>query len=133
MDKIYGVGIRGTGQVAVEHVAALKANPYTRVVAVCGRREESAQEFVRQYAPEAKVYTDYEAMLADPEVEIVSECMPNYLHAAEGTAALLAGKHLILEKPAGITQEETDRLFAAAQQARRKRWSLCPPLAPVDP
>ena len=84
MEKIYGVGIRGTGQVAVEHVAALKANPYTRVVAVCGRRKESAEQFVRQYAPEAKVYQHYEDLLADPEVEIVSECMPNYLHAAGG-------------------------------------------------
>ncbi len=120
MEKIYGVGIRGTGQVAVEHVAALKANPYTRVVAVCGRRKESAEQFVRQYAPEAKVYQHYEDLLADPEVEIVSECMPNYLHAAEGAAALQAGKHLILEKPAGITQEEADRLYAAAQQSKKK-------------
>lgn len=120
MDKIYGVGIRGTGQVAVEHVAAIEANPYTRVVAVCGRKEESSREFVRKYAPGAKVHKNYQELLADPDVEIVSECMPNYLHGPEGVAALEAGKHLILEKPAGITQEETDRLFEAAQDSDKK-------------
>jgi UDP-N-acetylglucosamine 3-dehydrogenase len=115
--KIYGVGIRGAGQVAIQHVAAIAANPYTRVVAVCSRKLESGAEFARLYAPGAKVYEHYEDMLADPNIDIVSECMPNYLHASEGIAALAAGKHLILEKPAGITQEESDRLFEAAQKS----------------
>ncbi len=118
--KLYGVGIRGAGQVAVEHAAAVEANPYTYVAAVCSRRLESGAEFARRYAPGAMVYEHYQDMLADPRVEIVSECMPNYLHASEGIAALAAGKHLILEKPAGITQEECDQLYTAAQNSGRK-------------
>lgn len=118
--KMVGVGIRGAGQVAVQHVLAIDANPYTYVAAVCSRRLESSQEFVRKNAPGAKVYEHYEDMLADPNVAIVSQCMPNYLHACEGIAALEAGKHLILEKPAGITQEESDRLFEMAQKTDRK-------------
>lgn len=119
-EKIYGVGLRGTGQVAVQHAAAIEANPYTYVAAVCGRKLESSDAFARQYAPGAKVYEHYEDMLADPKIEIVSECMPNYLHASDGIAALAAGKHMILEKPAGITQEECDQLFEAAQKSDRK-------------
>ncbi len=87
-----------------------------------------------KYAPAAKVYEHYEDMLADPKVEIVSECMPNYLHASEGIAALAAGKHLILEKPAGITQEESDQLFEAAQKdGPQNGGQLCNALASHGP
>ena len=88
-----GVGMRGTGQVAVEHVHAYESNPHTYIAAVCGRSRESAEAFAARYAPEAKVYDRYEDMLDDPRVEIVSECMPNYLHApAAGRQACVAGK-----------------------------------------
>lgn len=115
-----GVGMRGTGQVAVEHVRAFDSNPHTYIAAVCGRSEESANVFVTRYAPGAKVYRHYQEMLNDPQIEIVSECMPNYLHAPEAILALQAGKHVLLEKPAGITSEEVDTLFDAARQAKGK-------------
>ena len=117
---MYGVGIRGAGQVAVQHAAAIAANPFTYVAAVCSRRLDSSEDFIRKYAPGAKAYQHYEDMLADPAVAIISECMPNYLHASEGIAALDAGKHLILEKPAGITAAESEQLFTAARQSDRK-------------
>lgn len=120
MTKIYGVGIRGTGQVAREHIAAIKANPHTRVVAVCGRDEDRTRTFVEKHSSGAKIYTDYAKFLEDQTVDIVSECMPNYLHGPEGVAALEADKHLILEKPCGISQEETNRLFQAAQKSNKK-------------
>ena len=115
-----GVGLRGTGQVAVQHVRAVEANPHTAVVAVCGRNIEHSRQFAAQYAPQAKVYANYEDMLADPSVDIVSECMPNYLHAEEGCLALRAGKHVMLEKPAGITEQETEDLFCAAESSKQK-------------
>ena len=119
-DKIYGVGIRGAGQVAVQHAQAIEANPYTYIAAVCSRRLESSQEFIQKYAPTAKVYEHYEDMLGDPNVDIVSECMPNYLHATEAILALEARKHLILEKPVGITQDEADQLYNAAVKGNSK-------------
>ncbi len=120
MKQLLGVGIRGTGQVAIEHVKAIDQNPYTEVVAICGRNFENAKRFAAHYAPKAKVYQEYESMLGDSKVDIVSECMPNYLHAKEAILALEADKHVILEKPAGITAEETEALRAAAQQSDRK-------------
>lgn len=119
-EKIFGVGIRGTGQVAIEHVKAIEANPYTKVVAVCGRSYENAQAFASMHAPQAVVYKEYEAMLDDTRVDIVSECMPNYLHAREAILALKADKHVILEKPAGITGEETEALHDAALHSKKK-------------
>ena len=115
-----GVGIRGTGQVAVQHADAIQANPETYIAAVCGRSFESAKKFTEKYAPQAKVYANYEDMLADKAVDIVSECMPNYLHAAEAVQALEAGKHLILEKPAGINPGETRALEEAARKTDKK-------------
>ncbi len=115
-----GVGLRGTGQVAVQHAEAFGLNPHTRVTAVCGRSLESAQRFAERCAPYAKVYARFDDLLEDKQVDIVSECMPNYLHAREAIAALDAGKHLLLEKPAGITFEEVDALHSAAKRSRAK-------------
>jgi predicted dehydrogenase len=117
--KKLGVGLRGTGQVAVQHVAAFSRNEHTYIAAVCGRDYERAKQFAARYAPDAVVYRHYEEMLLSSEVDIVSECMPNYLHAPEGIAALQAGKHLLLEKPAGITPEEVDALYRTAVKSDR--------------
>ena len=110
----FGVGIRGTGQVARQHAEAIQANPHVYIAAVCGRDPEHARAFARSAAPQARIYNAYADMLADPDVDVIVECMPNYLHAEESLLALQAKKHLVLEKPVGITQEETDALFAAA-------------------
>ncbi len=109
-----GVGIRGTGQVAIQHIAAINKNPHTYVKGICGRDIEKAKAFASQYAPQATVFTHYHDMLDNQDVKIVSECMPNYLHAKDGLDALKAHKHLILEKPAGITQQESDELSCLA-------------------
>lgn len=110
-----GVGLRGTGQVAVQHIEAIRNNPYFYIAAICGRKQEKAEALARQYAPQAKVYDHYEDMLNDQQVKVVVECMPNYLHSKEGVLALQAGKHLLLEKPAGTTPEEVDALYQAAK------------------
>ena len=113
----YGVGIRGAGQVACRHAEAIAANPRLYLAAVSSRSRESAEKLARTCAPEPKVYDNYEDMLNDPAVDIVSECMPNHLHAREAVLALDAGKHLILEKPAALDREELAALRAAARKA----------------
>ena len=118
--KLLGVGIRGAGQVAIQHAAAIERNPHLRPAAVCSRTLESAQLFAERYAPGAKVYQEYQAMLDDRDVDIVSICMPNYLHAPEAILALRAGKHLILEKPPAITHGEIELLREAALRAGLK-------------
>lgn len=115
--KRLGVGIRGAGQVAYEHAKAIGNNPNLYFEAVCSRSEESAQRLAARYNPEAKVYRHYEDMIADAAVDIVSICMPNYLHAREAILAYEANKHLILEKPAVIDYEELQALRAAAAKA----------------
>ena len=105
---------------ARQHLEAIKANPRLRLAAVSSRSRESAESLAAAASPAAKVYNRYEDMLADPAVDIVSECMPNFLHARESILALAAGKHLILEKPAAINYEELAELRAAARKATGK-------------
>ena len=118
-DKL-GVGIRGAGQVAVEHAKAIQNNPHLRLAAVCSRTEERAAKLARDFGPAAKVYKQYEDLLDDESVDIVSICMPNYLHAREAIQALVAKKHLILEKPAAINREELAALRQAAGKAETR-------------
>ena len=121
--ELLGVGIRGAGQVAYEHARAINNNPNLYIAAVCSRTEERARKLAEECEPcepRAKVYKHYEEMLSDQNVDIVSICMPNFLHAVEAIQALKAEKHLILEKPAAITYEELDNLRSAAKKAKTR-------------
>lgn len=116
-DRIYGVGIVGMGWVSTEHARAFNRNPHTRVVALCGRTLESATRRRDELGLDARCYDDYAAMLADPAVDIVVICTPNYLHVEQGVQAARAGKHLFIEKPAATTREGLYRLRDAIAQA----------------
>jgi predicted dehydrogenase len=63
------------------------------------------------------VSTDYEAVLADPEVDVVDLCVPGHLHADMAVAALEAGKHVLVEKPLANTVAEAERMAEAAAAA----------------
>jgi predicted dehydrogenase len=124
-DTVLGVGIRGAGQVAGQHLAAILANPSLRLAAVSSRTRDKAEKLASEWKAAGKgrpirVYDHYEAMLDDADVDIVSECMPNYLHAREAMLALKAGKHLILEKPAAIEERELEDLRSIAAKSDRK-------------
>jgi predicted dehydrogenase len=120
------VGIRGAGQVANQHAAAILANPRLRLAAVSSRSRLSSERLASEWESAGKggdpirIYDRYEELLNDQTVDIVSECMPNYLHASEAIMAFNAGKHVILEKPAGITREELQTLRDAARRSDRK-------------
>ena len=114
-----GVGLIGPGWVASEHIRAFNKNPHTRMVAVCSRDLSRAQGAIDEFDLDAKPYTDYEKMLADPDVDIVSICTPNFAHAEQGALAAEANKHLVIEKPIAISVEQLDRLVTAVKKGRR--------------
>jgi len=98
-----GIGIVGIGWVAGEHIKAYKNNPHCRVVALCSHDRENAARAAQLHdLPEARIYTDYEAMLRDPDVDVVSICSMNHLHVPQSIAAAEAGKHMLVEKPMAI-------------------------------
>ena len=112
-----GVGLIGPGWVANEHIRAFNNNPHTRMVAVCSRDLGRAQGAIDEFDLDAKPYTDYEQMLADSNVDIVSICTPNFAHAEQGALAAEANKHLVIEKPIAISAEQLERLVKAVKKA----------------
>lgn len=117
MSETLGAAINACGWVAYEHARAYLRNPHTRIVGVTSRTRSSAEALVAELGLDCRIYPDYDALLADDEVDIVSVTTPNFLHARDAIAAAQAGKHICLEKPAGINEEELDELGAAVAAA----------------
>jgi predicted dehydrogenase len=116
--KTYGVLVHGAGWVSSQHLAAFSQNPHTRVVAISSRSIQSARTRAAEAGlKEAACHDDFTKALADPEVQIVSICTPQHLHCRNVIEAARAGKHLIIEKPAGISLKELASMRAAIRAA----------------
>lgn len=116
--KMLGVLIHGAGWVSGQHLAAFQHNPATRVVAVSSRSLASA----RRRGAEAGLgpsacYDDLHRALRHPGVDIVVICTPQHVHCENVIAAARAGKHLLIEKPAGISLAELRRMRDAVRKA----------------
>jgi scyllo-inositol 2-dehydrogenase (NADP+) len=114
------VGIIGLGRsgwsIHAEAIRAMKPGTF-RVVAVT----DAIPERLTQSAAElgCRKHNTIEALLDDPEVELVIVSTFNYLHAAHAIQALRAGKHVLCEKPFGLTVADVDGMMAAAKAAGR--------------
>lgn len=109
------IGILGTGSIARTMAAEFAKVPAFRCEAVCSRQQATGEALAQQFGI-SKVYTDYDAMLADPDIELVYIATPNSLHYAQTKAALLTGKNVLCEKPFVPTVAEADELIALAKE-----------------
>ncbi|GAB2862515.1 Gfo/Idh/MocA family oxidoreductase [Actinocorallia aurea] len=108
------VGVLGCADIARRRVLpAFAAEPAARIAAVASRSGERARRVARSYGCAA--VTGYDALLADPDIEAVYVPLPIALHAEWIERALLAGKHVLGEKPLTDDPDETARLFALAR------------------
>jgi predicted dehydrogenase len=110
-----GVGVVGVG-IGSYHIQGYKRCPEAKVVAVCDINSERAEACAAQYEI-ANVYTDYAEMLNRSDIDAVSICTPNALHAPMTIAAFNAGKHVICEKPLAMTPAEGEEMVAASKKA----------------
>ena len=100
------VAVIGCGTIANSaHIPAYMKNPDAEIKYFCDIIPEKAQKCVEKYGC-GKAITDYREALADPEVQAVSVCTPNYAHASIAIEFLRAGKHVLCEKPAARTYAE---------------------------
>ena len=122
MNKKLHVGIIGCGGIAnAKHLPSLKATGRVELAAFCDIIPERAEKTAREYgAADAKVYTDYQALLRDPSIDVVHVCTPNKSHAQISIDALHAGKHVMCEKPMAKTAADARRMVAAAKETGKK-------------
>lgn len=113
------VGVIGCGSIARHrHLPEYAANPNVELVAVCDNNAERALEIGEKYGVPS--YTSFVELLRDAEVDAVSVCTPNYLHAPISNAALLAGVHVLCEKPMATSKEEAESMIETAAKSGKK-------------
>jgi len=105
----------GCGKVGHTHAQALKSLPRSEFVAVCSRSQDKAECFARQYG--VRAYTDFEEMLNETSVQMVSICTPHPSHADLVVLAANYGVHALVEKPLASDLDDCDRSIAACRQA----------------
>ncbi len=120
MKKVLKVGVIGCGFIAPMHLTGYTKLDNVKVVALCDIVEEKAKGLAARFAEDARIYTDYKKMLSDEELDIVSVCTENNMHAPITIDALNAGANVFCEKPMAITGAEADQMVAAAKANGKK-------------
>lgn len=114
MERPMNWGILSTANIGRRAmIPALKASPLANVSAVASRDEHQARQFAEALGI-PKSYGSYQALLDDPEIDVVYIPLPNHLHKPWTVRAAEAGKHILCEKPLALTPQECQDMFAAA-------------------
>jgi predicted dehydrogenase len=108
------VGIIGAGFIGPVHVESLRRLGFVEVAALAGRDQPSAErKAAALFVPRA--YGNYLDLIADPAIDAIHICSPNRDHYPAAKAALAAGKHVVCEKPLGMTSAESAELVTLAE------------------
>jgi predicted dehydrogenase len=118
MTQVIRAGIIGAGWPGGKHAEGYRDAGGFKVVAVAdlipARRERMMTEF-----KVARQYADPMELIKDREIDVISVCLPNHLHAPMALAALRAGKHVICEKPPTMNAGEARKIEKAATKAKK--------------
>ena len=109
------IGILSTSSIAPRFIAAVREEGSFEVIALSSRTLEKAEEKANAWGI-PKAYGSHEDLLKDSDVDIVYISAVNSAHYRWAKAALLAGKHVICEKPCTTTEAQTRELFALAKE-----------------
>ncbi len=118
MERKLKAAIIGCGVISGAHGRGYKAISDKVSLAYCvDLIQEKAEERAKEFGDETTVcLTDYKQMLKDESVDLVSVCLPNYLHAPVTIDCLNAGKHVLCEKPAAMNYAEALSMKKAADE-----------------
>ncbi|MDQ3930262.1 MAG: Gfo/Idh/MocA family oxidoreductase [Chloroflexota bacterium] len=115
-DSTWRVGVIGTGFIGPVHVEALRRLGI-EVVALAGNNSERTAEKARQLRI-AESYGSVDEMLERSNIDVVHITSPNHLHFPHAKAALLAGKHVVCEKPLAMDSQESRELVRLAKERK---------------
>ena len=123
-------GILATGKIAHAFARDLALTPGAELAAVGSRSQASADAFVGEHG--GRAHPSYEALCADPEVDVVYVASPHALHLEHARLAFEGGKHVLCEKPLTLNLADSERMFALAAEHDRfcmeAMWMACHPL-----
>ena len=115
--KILKSAIIGSGFMGAAHVEALRRIPGAEVVAIASDDYKRAREIADDYDI-PNVFDNWKDAINHPQVEVVHNCTPNFLHFEINRAAIQAGKHIISEKPLTVTSQEAAQLVNLAHSKK---------------
>lgn len=108
-------GVLSTAKIGLENVIpAMKQGQYSEIVAIASRNSDKAKR-AAALLEIPKAYGSYESLLSDPDIDAVYIPLPNHMHVQWAIKALEAGKHVLLEKPVGLSGKEAERLIQASK------------------
>jgi predicted dehydrogenase len=111
------IGVLGCGPIAqAAHFEACRRARNAELYAICDVAEDLLARMAAVHEPRA-MYLDYDEMLADPNVEAVIVAVADQFHVSAARQAIAAGKHVLVEKPLGVTIEECEELRAQVRAA----------------
>jgi D-xylose 1-dehydrogenase (NADP+, D-xylono-1,5-lactone-forming) len=111
-------GVLGAGFIANRAmIPAIQHSSQGRVLAVASRDEQRGREAAQRYSIE-RVYDDYEALLDDPDVQVVYIALPNHLHHTWAIRAAHAGKHVLCEKPLALNAAQCDEIISTCHSLK---------------
>ncbi|MBL4886144.1 MAG: Gfo/Idh/MocA family oxidoreductase [Planctomycetaceae bacterium] len=111
-------GLIGFGAWGKHHAHAIAIHEGAKLVAISARSEISVTEAKSTY-PNAEVYQDYNEMLQRDDIDVVDVVVPSYLHHEISSAVLNSNRHLLLEKPMGVSLEECNDLIRLSKEKDR--------------
>jgi predicted dehydrogenase len=115
MNLLIKAGVIGIGFIGPIHIEAIRRTNLAEVVAIAGSNIESAKKKAQQLGI-PKSYGDYRDLLMDDEIQVVHICTPNNLHYQMAKESLLAGKHVVCEKPLTMTRKEAEELLELVEK-----------------
>lgn len=117
-ERVLNWGLLSTARINRALIPAIRSSKRNRLAAVASRRSDVAETYAREWKIE-RALGSYEALLADPEIDVIYNSLPNHLHAEWSIKALLAGKNVLCEKPLALSPEAVDKMAEAARQSGR--------------
>ncbi|HEX5808946.1 MAG TPA: Gfo/Idh/MocA family oxidoreductase [Anaerolineales bacterium] len=117
-NNVLNWGLLSTARINRALIPPLRASQRNRLVAVASRSQGTADQYAREWEI-PRAHASYEALLADPEIDVIYISLPNRMHAEWTIKAVEAGKHVLCEKPLALSVDEVDAIKAAARQHGR--------------
>ncbi|MDP6353860.1 MAG: Gfo/Idh/MocA family oxidoreductase [Planctomycetota bacterium] len=111
------IGVIGLGWFGEKHCEALSAIPHVDLYALCTRTKSRLRKLGKKFGVQ-HTYTDYNELLANPDIDAVSVVTMWDQHAAPALASLKSGKHVFLEKPMASTMKDCRAIVKAARSAK---------------